>query len=237
MENQVPNVDIAAKTPNTPILHRTVEDQAIENYIRDAERFLETARTNPDIAEKLVGYGFDDEELSFGMNLQDSALKAFQAAHGGESASERMSDPAALTGRVLAAREEFMDFRLVARAAFQNLSDRVNLRVVGDPPDDLQRFVTAAYAGYDAAAEEPYATKLAKRGFPAAKLDALRKDLDVLATMEAADEIADINEEDAPDTGERDSAYHELKEYMKELKGVSRAVFRKNPDTLEKLAL
>ncbi len=236
MENQVPNVDIAAKTPNTPALHRTVEDQAIENYIRDAERFLETARTNPDVAERLSVFGFDDEELSFGMGLQDTAWKAFLAAHG-EAPSERGGDAEALTGRVLEAREEFMDFRLVARAAFQNLSDRVNLRVVGDPPDDLQRFVTAAYAGYDAAAEEPYAAKLAKRGFPAAKLDALRRELDVLATMKAADEIADINEEDAPDTGERDAAYRELKEYMKEIKGVSRAAFRKNPHALEKLGL
>lgn len=236
MENQVPNVDIAAKTATTPKLRRSVEDQAIENYIRDSEHFLETARVNPDITERLAEYGFDDEELSYGMALQDAAWKAFCTRHG-ECPPERSGDIAELTGRVLEAREEFGDFRLVARAAFQTLSDRVNLRVIGDPPEDLQRFINAAYAGYEAAGEEPYAGKLAKRGFPKAKLEALCKGLDVLATLEAANEIADGNSDDDPDTEDRDTAYIALKEFMKEVKGVSRAAFRKNPETLEKLGL
>ena len=234
MENQLPDVDIAATTATTPKLHRSVEDQGIENYIRDSERFLETARVNPDIAEKLAEYGFDDEELSYGMALQGAAWKAFCSRHG-EFPPTRPRDIADLTSRVLAAREEFGDFRLVARAAFQSLSDRVNLRVIGDPLEDLQRFINAAYSGYEAAGREPYSGKLAKRGFPKAKLEALCNSLDVLATLNAASEIADGD--DAPDTTERDAAYIALKDYMKELKGVSRAAFRKNPEALEKLGL
>ena len=233
MENQVPNVDIAAATATTPKLRRSVEDQAIENYIRDSEQFLEAARVNPDISERLAEFGFDDEELARGMALQNAAWTACRSTHG-EEGSGGTGD---LTGRVLEAREEFSDFRLVARAAFQSLSDRVALRVVGDPPDDLQRFITAAYAGYDAAAEEPYAAKLTKRGFPQAKLDTLRQTLDTLAKA-GSQGIADApDEEQAPDTGERDTAYNELKEYMKEVKGVSRAAFRKQPEVLGKLGL
>ena len=67
MENQIPNVDVAATTATTPKLRRSVEDQAIENYIRDSERLLEAARLNADLSEKLAEYGFDDEELSYGM--------------------------------------------------------------------------------------------------------------------------------------------------------------------------
>ena len=236
MENQVPNVDIAATTATTPKLHHSVEDQGIENYIRDSERLLEVARVNPDLAEKLAEYGFDDEELSYGMALQTAAWKAFCSRHG-ECPPDRADGIADLTVRVLAAREEFGDFRLVARAAFQNLSDRVNLRVVGDPLEDLQRFINAAYAGYEAAGREPYAAKLAKRGFPKGKLEALCNSLDVLATLDAANEIAAGDGEDTPDTTERDAAYNALKDYMKELKGVARAAFRKNPEALEKLGL
>ena len=235
MENQVANVDIAATTANTPRLRRSVEDQAIENYIRDSGGFLETARLNADIAEGLGVYGFDDEELSRGMALQDAAWKAVCALHG-DVPPTRTGNIATLTSYVQKAREEFADFRLVARAAFPGLSDRVNLRVIGDPPDDLQRFINAAYSGYEAAAEEPYAWKLSKRGFPLDKLDALRKDLDVLATLEAANEIAEGSDE-GPDTADRDAAYHDLKEYMKEIKGVSRAAFRKQPEVLAKLGL
>ena len=125
----------------------------------------------------------------------------------------------------------------MARAAFQTLSDRVTLRVIGDPPDDLQRFINAAYAGYEAALEEPYTEKLSKRGFSAARLDVLRNDLDLLATLDAANELAADSRDDHPDTTERDTAYNELKEYMKELKGVARAAFRKSPEVLAKLGL
>jgi hypothetical protein len=235
MENQL-DVDVAASTASTPKLRRSVEDQAIENYIRDSERILQVARVNPDLSERLADYGFDDEELSRGMALQDAAWKAFCGRYG-ECPPERSGDIAELTSRVLAAREEFGDFRLVARAAFQNLSDRVTLRVIGDPPEDLQRFINAAFAGYETAGQEPYASKLAKRGFPPAKLQTLCAALDVLATLEAANEIADSSSDDDPDTAERDSAYVELKEFMKELKGVARAAFRKNPEALEKLGL
>ena len=236
MENEIPNVDIAATTATTPKLHRSVEDQAIENYIRDSERLLEVARVNPDLAEKLAEYGFDDEELSYGMALQGAAWQAFCNLHG-ERPPERAGGIVELTNHVLAAREEFGDFRLVARAAFQSLSDRVNLRVIGDPLEDLQRFINAAYSGYEAAGQEPYSGKLAKRGFPKAKLDALCKSLDVLATLNVAGEIADGDGDGGPDTTDRDAAYIALKDYMKELKGVARAAFRKNPEALEKLGL
>ncbi len=232
MENTVPNVDIAAKTATTPTLHPSVEDLGIEKYIQDAARFLETARLDGGIAERLAGYGFDDEELALGMGLQEAAWQAFVSTHG-DRAPDPVGDTTELPERVAEAREEYADYRLVARAAFQGLSDRVNLRVIGDAPDDLQRFINAAYAGYAAAAEEPYAEKLAKRGFPKGKLDALRKELNELATMDAANE----NVEGSPATEDRDAAYKELREFMKEIKGVSRAAFRKRPEAMAKLGL
>ena len=246
METELAKYDIAATTATTPKLRRTVEDQGIENYIREAERFLETARLNPDISERLGSYGFDDQELARGLSLQEAAQKAF-TAHYGEKGSQNPANTTELTGRITEAREEFADFRLVARAAFTELKDRVNLRVVGDQPDDLQRFITAAFAGYEAADGEPYAAKFAKRGFPKAKLDALRQGLDVLATLDAAQVLAGTEATEAGNDGDKDDAtatgsgqdetYLELKEYMKEIKGVARAAFRKRPESLAKLGL
>ena len=125
----------------------------------------------------------------------------------------------------------------------------MNLRVLGDAPDDLQRFLNAAHAAYTTAGEAPYSEKMTKRGYGAERLVGLNQFLDALtfldAAHEAASEAAEPAEEttDPLDAGEaigqtdRDAAYHTLKDFMKELKGVTRAAFRKQPDILSQLEL
>ena len=238
MADTVPtNIDIAAATATTPKLRRTVEDQAIEKYIRDAGSFLEEARLNPDVAEGLAGAGYDDEELSRGMELQETAWNAFCATHG-DTPPDRKGAEADLDAKVEDARDGWTAFRLIARAAFPTLDARLDLRVMGDVPEDLQRFINVAHAGYDAGSASPFTDKLSKRGYTPEKLKALSDSLDRLASLDGAlDAAEEAAEGEGADTTARDSAYVELKDYMKEIKGVSRAVFRKRPETLSKLAL
>ena len=236
-----PAVDIAAPTETSPKLHRTVADQAIEKYILDSGKFLEAARSHTTIVEQLDNHGFDDEELSIGMAMQAEALRGFRARHG-ETPPERTPAMDALAGRVDKARDDFEDYRLIARAVFPELPDRVNLRATADALEDLQRFINAAHAGYVAASKEPYTEKLSKRGYPPARLETLLREIDVLATLDAAHEIAEADGaaddgSEAADTQERDRTYLELKTFMKELKGVCRALFRKSPETLATLGL
>ena len=244
MENKLPTVaDLFAPTPTTPKLSGAVEDHAIEQYIIDSGRFLEEARVSTDISEKLFDYGFDDEELSIGMALQHAAMKAYCANHA-DCPPDRSAADEQLKSKIAEAREDFDEFRLVARAVFPALSDRVDLRVMGDVPDDLQRFVNMAHTAYTTAAEPPYSEKISKRGYPADKLKALHEFLDALAWLdaahEAASEAADAGEPVATPTDgkeNRDAAYNELKTFMKEIKGVARAAFRKDTDALVKLGL
>ena len=238
MADTVPtNIDIAAPTATTPKLRRTVEDQAIEKYIRDAGSFLEETRLSPGIAEALESAGYDGEELTWGLELQERAWNAFCALHG-ESTTDRRGGEAALHAQVEAARDEWAAFRLIARAAFTGLDARLELRVMGDVPEDLQRFVNVAHAGYAAASEDPYTEKLSKRGYTPEKLKTLSGALDQMAALDgeldAADEVAEHGPVHAE---ERNAAYLALKEYMKEIRGVSRAVFRKQPEALAKLSL
>lgn len=238
MADTVPtNIDIAAATATTPKLRRTVEDQAIEKYIRDAGRFLEEARLNPDVAEGLAGAGYDDEELSRGMELHETAWDTFCSTNG-ECPPDRKGGEADLDAKVDDARDEWTAFRLIARAAFTTLDARLDLRVMGDVPEDLQRFVNVAHSGYATASESPYSDKLSKRGYTPEKLKALSDALDRLASLDGALDAAEAAEEGEPtDTAARDTAYVELKDYMKEIKGVARAVFRKQPETISKLSL
>ena len=239
MADTVPtNIDIAAATATTPKLRRTVEDQAIEKYIRDAGRFLEEARLNPEISEALVSAGYDGDELTWGMELQEKAWNAFCSSHGDEYPPDRVQGEVNLDKMVDEARDEWAKFRLIARAAFVSLDHRLNLRVMGDVPEDLQRFVNAAYAGYTAAAEKPFTDKLSKRGYTPDKLKTLTGALDSVATLDGALDAAEETAEHGPSNIEdRDAAYVELKEYMKELRGVARALFRRQPDTLAQLSL
>ena len=242
METTVP-VDLATPTASTPKLSGTVEDHAIEQYIMDSGRFLEETRVSPDICEVLDRYGFDDEELSIGMALQHAAMKAYCANHADQPPDRGAADQE-LKAKIAEARDDFDGFRLVARAVFPALSDRVNLRVMGDVPDDLQRFINMAHTAYTTAAEEPFAEKLSKRGYPADRLKSLHEFLDALAWLDAAHEAASEAAEDGADEPpaahgkeERDAAYNELKAFMKEIKGVTRAAFRKDPEMLAKLGL
>lgn len=240
-ETTLTDVDIAAATDSTPKLSRAVEDQAIEKYIKDSGRFLEIARSHTTVTELLAAHGFDDEELSIGMALQAEAHRVFCAQHDG-CPPDRDAAMEALTSHVNAARDEFEAYRIIARAVFPALADRIALRATSDSLEDLQRFINASHTGYMAAMGEPYTQKLSKRGYPPAKLEALLREIDVLATLGTAQEIAAADgqhgDDDTPiSTEDRDRTYLELKEFMKELKGVSKALFRKQPETLALLEL
>ena len=214
MANTIPtNLDIATATATTPKLARTVEDQAIEKYIRDAGHFLEEIRLNPGTAEALLSAGYDEDELAWGMELQDKAWNAFCSQHGGDCPPDRAQGEQELDKKVDEARDAWAKFRLIARAAFVSLDHRLDLRVMGDVPEDLQRFINVA-------------------------LKALSGALDRVASLDGALDAAEDTAEHGPsNTEERDAAYVRLKDYMKEIRGVARGLFRKQPEILHELSL
>jgi len=88
---------------------------------------------------------------------------------------------------------------------------------------------------YGAAGKAPHATKLTKRGYPAARLATLLDDLDDL-TGTSGDQDTALGEA-IEDTAERDAAYAALKTFMKELKGTARGALRGKPGLLAKLEM
>jgi hypothetical protein len=231
--DDLPNNIVAAPMVR---LHRSVEERAIANYIAAAGRLLYAVRLSAGISERLANYGFDDEELAIGMSLQEAARDAFCARHD-ELPAEGTLALTELTARMNKARDDYAVYRGVARAAFTGLSTRIDLRVSGDTPDDLQRFMDYVYSGYIMASEEPYTGKLSKRGFPPQRLAGLLADLDALATLDVAHEIATSDAQERAGESACDESYDALREYMKELKGVIRAVYRKDPEVLHDLGL
>ncbi len=232
MENTLPAAEFTIVPARK--LHRTVEDRAVENYIAEAGKLLTSVRLSPEMAEVLINHGFDDEELAIGMGLQESAAHAFASRHDA-LAPDQADALATLTAKIEDARDEYQEFRGVARASFTGLSDRINLRVTGDVPDDLQTFMSTAEVAYTVASSAPYTEKLSKRGYPPARLGAMLEALDLLATLDTAHELAEAQNQEGDSAV--DATYTELKEYMKQHKGVIRAVFRKKPALLRELGL
>lgn len=209
----------------------------MDTYIQESGRLLDLIRRDLGLREKFIAYGFDDAELAIGMARQENAANAMHSASLAVDATEDEAS-ASLWAKALEARDCFSAFRTVARATFPGLSDRMNLGVTGDVPDDLQRFVNAAHASYTAAAQAPFAEKLAKRNFAPEKLAELKADLDAIAKAGAAEAEDETTDPDAiAEAAARRAAYNELKEFMKEIKGIARAIFRKDPDMLKHLHL
>lgn len=220
-----------------PKLRPSVENRGIEEYIAAGIRTVEAARLNTDIAEKLYPYGFDDEEMSIGLGMAEVARTALASHQEAIHATKAAEAEHELKAAMAAAREKFDTFRGVARAAFSGLSERLNLKVVGEPPDDLQRFVNAAHAAYMTGSAEPFADKLTKRGYPPEKLGKLCEEIDALAEIGEDQAEAAEESEKTDSTAHRDDTYNAFKEFMKEFKGVALTVFRDEPDQLKKLGL
>ena len=76
---------------------------------------------------------------------------------------------------------------------------------------------------------------MTKRGSPAAKLTALNAALDALTTTGAETAVAEGDALES--TAVRNATYKALRNFVKELRGVARNVFRQNPGALTKLKL
>lgn len=219
--------------PAAPRASRALQDQVIQNYLIEARSFLQTASTDPEIRPVLETHGYDDAEFALGFALAKTALDAFGTRQTGAGAQDQASGD--LQTAIAAAREDYAAFREIARGVFPRQEDRVTLALTGTVPHDFQKFVTLAHTSYANAGHAPHAARLAKRGYPAARLSTLLASLEALVTTGSGQDEA---QGDAiGSTAARDQAYEKLKEYMKELKAVARGALRGKAGAMNKLKL
>lgn len=218
------------QSPKRP---RSAQDKIIEAYITDAKKFLKVAAEDTEIRPILEAHGYDDEEFTNGNTLAKAASDAFEGRASGMGHQKLTG--AALIAAIKTARFDYAAFRDIARAAFPAEADRISLSLKGEVPDDTGRFITIAETSYTAAGKAPFATKLTKRGYPAARLATLEQNLDELTGTGGDQDQA--QGEAIDDTSDRDNAYAALKTFMKELKGTARGALRGKPGLLAKLEL
>ena len=219
--------------PPKPRAPRSDQDQVIANDITDAQQVIETAKTDAELKPLLEDKGYDAAEMDKGAVLQSAAQAAY---NGRQKASGKQKEATALAIAVeKSARVTYSDFRETARALYAEEADVAKLGLKGKVPADLQKFITAARASYSGAKDEPYASRLAKRGFKPADNANAEAQLKALATADAEQETAIADAQQA--TKERDAAYEALMAWMNEFKRIARVALRDKPTLARKLKL
>jgi hypothetical protein len=222
-------------TPESrPVRRLADQDRRTANAILRAFQLIETVQGNPELGRILAERGYDAAMLQSGLELFQAAQAAFNQRQGAMAAQRQAS--AALVGVEATARDNYRDFREVARALFKDDSHRKALVLEGRMPRDRQRFIMDAQAAYKAALDEPFQSELSiYGGFSPETLQSLIADLEALA---AADD--DQNEAigvAVKATAERDRLAGELDAWVKRFRHIANVALRDHPDLAKALEL
>ncbi len=209
------------------------QNKAIESYMSDAQQALAIAMNDGEIRSALEAHGLDEAERATAIRLTQALRECFQARAKGMGAKTEVY--ADLTTTAEARRLEYCSFRDIARASYPGRAERQALSVTEKVPEEHSRLISVATASYQAAQDDLFLAKLAKRGYSKERLQGMLADLAALTRMAA--ERTDTHVEAQNHTVARDQAYAELKAFMKEWKGIARGALRTNPGALKKLGL
>ncbi len=194
---------------------------------------MNLALNDPEIHAVLKAHGLDDAETAKATGLISNLETQLLARS--KTLSEKLYATTDLSEAIDINRNEYLSFREIARGCFPSRADRVALHVVGDVPDDVSGFLTMATLAYQATLSEPYASKLAKRGYGTSRLQQLSAGLESLNHM-AAEKVGTYGSA-MSQTAARDEAYEELRAFMREWKSVARGSLRTQPLVLRRLGL
>ncbi len=213
---------------------RAEQDQAMANDISAALATLQTLRDDGEVSAVLAERGYDgaaaDEAIATLHEPAQAAYEARAAAMAKADGTQDLLDAAAVTER-----KDFADYRETARAVFPASDAKVALGLNGRTPPDLQKFLTAAKASYAAGKKAPYAEKLARRGYTAARIDAELAGIKLVGDLSSAAASAAGAAKKA--TADRDVAFKALKAWMGEFRRIAKRALRERGDLLTKLGL
>lgn len=213
------------------VRRREQQDKEIVNGISESRRIITSLQNDGPLRASLGDKGYDTQEIGIGQSLQIAAQATFNDRQSKMGAQDEAQD--ALDKLVVAARNNYADFRRVARVLFKSKADRTKLGLLGIVPGDLQKFVTVATGSYTEAAKAPYQAKFTKKGFKPAVLTGLLGALTALDPAAAAQKKAETDAVDA--TRARDTAWGVLKNWMVELRETAKTAFRNAPEQARKV--
>ena len=212
---------------------RSTQNQLAANEVTQAAELLKKVLSMPEVLALIAKRGYDEAELAVGQNLHARALEGFEKRHSSLGAAQEAK--ARRDAAEAAARAEFEDYRATVRARFEDTATRKALGADGKVPPDLQKFVTAATAAYQAALKSSHAAWLAKRSFTAERLNGGLAQLAGLIELQANFSTGKGKASGATD--ERDTSVSELNTWMREFRTNVSLALRNKPDLGQALGL
>lgn len=210
------------------------QDQQLANRIHQYRTALAAVQAHAETGGLLAPRGYDAAALAAGAALCDAAQAAYNARQ--EAMAVEKSAAWAVRGADRAARAGFDDFRKIARAVFKtNPSARASVGADGRVPDDREKFLAAASAGYASAlGHSTYLAALAKRGVAQATLQAEQAKLEALTGASAAHDAARAAARRA--TADRAAAAKAMDAWWSEFRAVAGVALKDRPDLLGPLS-
>ena len=213
--------------PKKPARENALQDTKQANEIAAAERLLTTIQTQPALKDALTKLGYDEAEIGTGTALQAGALAKYTLRQTELAiASQNME---ARDTIAKAAEDEFSSYRQTVQALYKG-PERATLGASGQIPDDIEVFATTARTAYTAAQKEPYASKLATRGFSPARSAAAFIALTAYSNADAAGKASQKTAVAA--TTARNTAVKAVNDWVAELRKVAKANLKKTPELL-----
>ena len=210
------------------------QDARLRADLTEMEQRLEAARDDAEAQAVLAPAGYGPDALDAILDRVTAAARAYDARAAAMAASKRAG--AAEDVRFDACRRDYVAFRQIATARFTGDPDAATaLGLSGDTPNGLAAFVRQARQGYANAAQEPYAEKIAVRGYNAKRLGELTADLDALVAAAGADTDADGAAVQA--TGTREAETKDLRRDYAEFRDTARPLLRPHPEILRRIGL
>ncbi|MFT3783820.1 MAG: hypothetical protein QM790_17560 [Nibricoccus sp.] len=212
-------------SPKKPARKLSLQDQQQANDINATQQLLGMVQAKSALKAALAKIGYDDKEMAIGAMLQATAFEKYSSRQTKlASTAQDLSDRDEVSTDV---EDEFSSFRQTVQALYKG-ADRATLGASGEVSHDREVFATQARAAYTAAQKDPYASKLATRGFPPERVAAA---LEALTGYTGATTTAKSSRKATPaSTKERNASVKAMNDWVTELRRIAKANLKKNPE-------
>lgn len=221
-----------AVTPETAPVTRSDQDSAQIQDIMTAQATLAAVRQDAALTALLASHGYTAEILDAGAALAMTAETAFRERQ--YALAARLTAMQEFVARNETAREQYAEFRLLARGVFNTPAARTEMGLHGSVPADFQLFTARVRLGYATALATPaYRDALATHGMTAEMLQSNLAQMDALVA--AANAAAAARADAARTTRARDTATRELNRWMSRFRLVMRYATRHQPEMVARI--
>lgn len=215
----VPDREAGIRAKPRPL---STKDRATAAALAASARLVNRVAGDASLAAVLETKGYNAAELQAGVTLQTAAEEVFDSCQ--QALGELDRAQAAFDFAWESAREEYLEFRWIARREYPNTYTQQMLQVVGVLSDDLHEFIAQAAISYRAAQLLKPAQPLIRYGFGPDRINAALSELRRLAQLKLALQARRAGADRHCE--ERDMAVAMLNLWMREFERVARVALR-----------